>query len=96
MSLNFAESSSGSQGAYFILSHLYNTLFNPSSPSYLKERFSLLYQAHNLNLRSTESLQLQTLVDTSQFYGSSFTAQGVRLRNAFTFSIRSSKSLTIF
>lgn len=79
-----------------ILSLLYNILFNPSTPPYLKERFQYLHLSHSHTLRSSETLQLKTPEHTSTFYEYSFTVQAVRLWNALPLVIRTAKSLPIF
>lgn len=79
-----------------ILSLLYNILFNPSTPPYLKELFRFTHVTHSLNLRSSETLLLKMPVHTTSFYDKSFTVQAIRLWNALPLDIKRAKSLQIF
>ncbi|KAJ0170829.1 hypothetical protein K1T71_013601 [Dendrolimus kikuchii] len=67
---------------------LYNKLFNPQTPAYLKEQFHYLSSGNFKSLRSSENLLLQTPLHTTSFYGKSFTVQAVRLWNALPSFIR--------
>lgn len=78
-----------------ILSILYNILFNPSTPFYLKERFRFL-QCSSYSLRSSENLLLTTPEHCTIFYNSSFTVQAVHLWNALPTSIKRAQSLNSF
>ncbi|KAG6453237.1 hypothetical protein O3G_MSEX008037 [Manduca sexta] len=79
-----------------VLSLLYNILFNPSSPHYLKDHFHFLHESHALSLRSSENLKLRTPLHGSAFFDNSFTVQAVRLWNALPLSIRQAPSLNVF
>ncbi|CAG9791721.1 unnamed protein product [Diatraea saccharalis] len=79
-----------------LLSLLYNILFNPTYPHYLKERFSFLHCTNSYTLRSSESLSLEIPSHCTSFYDSSFTVQAARLWNSLPVSIRQAKSLQIF
>lgn len=47
---------------------LYDILFPPSAPSYLKELFEFSYLSHSLSLCSAYTYQFKTPVHTSKFY----------------------------
>ncbi|KAG7294925.1 hypothetical protein JYU34_022691 [Plutella xylostella] len=79
-----------------ILSLLYSILFNPSSPSYLKERFEFRFTTHNKNLRSTENLRINIPPHTTSFYSNSFTVQAIQLWNALPLNIRQAPSPASF
>ncbi|XP_022838102.1 uncharacterized protein LOC111365135 [Spodoptera litura] len=79
-----------------ILSLLYSILFNQFAPSYLKERFKFLNDAHSRSLRSSANLRLEMAQHSSKFYSKSFTVQAVRLWNALPVSIRQAQSLAAF
>lgn len=79
-----------------ILCLLYNILFNPCSPHYLKERFQFLYDSHPRTLRSSETLQLITPTHSSSYYGNSFTVQAVYLWNELPVAIRRAKTISSF
>lgn len=79
-----------------ILTLLYNILFNPLTPIYLKERFQFMHSSHQLNLRSSETLQLKIPVHTTTFYDRSFSVQAARLWNALPVSARQAQTLSSF
>lgn len=79
-----------------ILNLLYCVLFNPATPSYLKQRFQFLHSTHSRNLRSSQNLILSIPSHTTNFYGSSFTVQAARLWNALPLDVRKAQSLPIF
>lgn len=74
-----------------ILVLLYNILFNPSTPLYLKKRFNYLS-----SVRCAEMHLLAPPPSSSKFYGNSFTFRAVRLWNALPLDIRRAKSLPVF
>ena len=63
-----------------MLSLLYNVLNNPTSPSYLKEKFHPL-GGHGLPLRSSRDNTLAIPLHHSSFYTYSFTVHSARLWN---------------
>ncbi|XP_062531624.1 probable RNA-directed DNA polymerase from transposon BS isoform X1 [Bombyx mori] len=79
-----------------VLSLLYCTLFNPHTPTYLKERFEFLGDTHNFSLRSSDNLRLKMPVHSSSFFDNSFTVQAVRLWNALPDAVRSAPTLNCF
>ncbi|CAK1591293.1 unnamed protein product [Parnassius mnemosyne] len=79
-----------------ILSLLYNVLFNPSYPSYLKDRFEFLHYSHSKVLRSSENFTLKMPAHNTKFLDRSFTIQAVRLWNALPLSVRRAQSLSVF
>ena len=79
-----------------LLSLLYNVLFDPRTPPYLKERFDFLHLSHSRYLRSSNNLSLMTPVHTSSFVDNSFTVQAVRLWNSLPLNIRQAKSVSSF
>lgn len=79
-----------------ILSLLYNILFNPLTPRYLKERFNFLHNANVLNLRSSENLALSMPQHGTVFYDHSFSVKAVRLWNLLPVTIRRAQSLSTF
>lgn len=78
-----------------VVSFLYNILFNPLSPSYLRERFNFLVPRGE-PCRSSMSLLLRTPNHSSSRYGGSFTVRAVNLWNSIPHAIRASPSLNIF
>ncbi|CAK1590978.1 unnamed protein product [Parnassius mnemosyne] len=78
-----------------ILHLLYCILFNPTTPSYLKDRFIYLSSLHSLPLRSQNNL-LSTPRHSSSFYSNSFTVTAIRLWNSLPLHIKECKSLPIF
>ena len=74
---------------------LYNILFNPKSPPYLKERFQFLQPVRG-HMRSSKSLLLSFPPHCSHAYTQSFSVQSIRLWNALPLIIRQSESLPIF
>ena len=79
-----------------ILSLLYNVLFNPTTPLYLKERFKFLHDTHAKFLRSSEDLRLEMPIHSTTHYDKSFTVQAVRLWNALPIPIRKAQSIGCF
>lgn len=75
-----------------ILSLLFNVLFNPAAPSYLKERFQFLGVTHTKFLRSSENLKLSIRKHSTCFYDKSFTIQAARLWNALPVEARRAKT----
>ncbi|CAH2210101.1 jg8060 [Pararge aegeria aegeria] len=98
MYLNFVRSLSGSLfavvGDLHVLSLLYCVLFNPKTPSYLKEKFKFL--GVQSELRSSRALTLSMPFHKTKFYKHSFTVKATELWNALPLNIRHSKSLGIF
>lgn len=78
-----------------VLTFLYNILYNPLSPSYLRERFDFLVPRGEPS-RSITSLRLKFPTHSSKRYGGSFTVHAVRLWNSLPHAIRASPSLNIF
>ncbi|KAJ0170700.1 hypothetical protein K1T71_013472 [Dendrolimus kikuchii] len=79
-----------------ILSLLYNILFNPKTPPYLKSRFHFLQDGHSRILRSSLNYRLRMPTHITQFYDKSFTAQAVRLWNSLPQNIKQAKSVHSF
>ncbi|CAH0405379.1 unnamed protein product [Chilo suppressalis] len=79
-----------------ILSLLYNILFNPYYPNYLKELFSFLHSSHAQTLRSSENLSLKTPVHNTSFYKYSFCVEAVRLWNSLPVEIRRAQTIGKF
>lgn len=80
---------------FHIMSFLYSVLYNPTFPSYLRERFDFLVP-HDVSSRSTKSLILKLPSHSSTRYSGSFTVHAARLWNSLPISIRESQSLNIF
>lgn len=70
-------------------------LFNPCTPSYLKERFMFLSDTYSRFLRSSESLERAVPSHSTSLYDKSFIAQSVRPYDALSIAIRRPKSLPI-
>ncbi|CAK1594782.1 unnamed protein product [Parnassius mnemosyne] len=79
-----------------ILSLLYCILFNPTSPTYLKERFEFLGDNHCRSLRSDKNLTLKIPSHNTSFYSKSFSVEAVRLWNSLPLHIRSAQSIDKF
>ncbi|CAK1584654.1 unnamed protein product [Parnassius mnemosyne] len=79
-----------------ILSLLYCILFNPTSPTYLKERFEFLGDTHCRSLRSDKNLTLKIPSHNTSFYSKSFSVEAVRLWNSLPLHIRSAQSIDKF
>lgn len=79
-----------------ILSLLFNSLFNPSAPIYLSERFSYLSVGSQHRLRSNSNLLLACPSSSSKTYSKSFTVHSTRLWNRLPTSIRQSPSIVSF
>ncbi|CAH2091004.1 unnamed protein product [Euphydryas editha] len=80
-----------------VLSLLYSTLFCPSTPLYLKERFSFLGNpSFHLNLRSQKDNKLSIPTSNSNSYYNSFSIKAVRLWNELPAEIRQSPSISVF
>ena len=79
-----------------MLSLLYNILFNPLSPPYLKQRFQFLHSATDPGVRSSRKLLLQFPQHASHTYSQSFTIKSIRIWNSLPPSIRQSESLSVF
>ncbi|XP_026326195.1 uncharacterized protein LOC113234888 [Hyposmocoma kahamanoa] len=79
-----------------VLSFLYNVLYDPRSPPYLKERFRFLGEDHNRELRSKADNLLKPPFTRSGYYMNSFTIMAAQLWNELPSEIRHSKSLLIF
>ncbi|CAH2240556.1 jg21030 [Pararge aegeria aegeria] len=77
-----------------VLSLLYCVLFNPKTPSYLKEKFNFL--GVQSDIRSCRTLTLSMPFHKTKFYKHSFIVQATELWNALPISIRQSRSLDIF
>lgn len=78
-----------------ILCLLFNVLFNPAAPNYLRDRFSFLHSSDS-PCRSHISSLLHTPVSHSQIYSRSFTVHAVKLWNSLPSEIRNSPSLLVF
>lgn len=81
---------------FHLLSLLYNVLFYPLSPNYLKNRFTFLSNTHDRNLRSSSNLILNIPLHSSTSYSNSFTIKSAKLWNALPLSVRIAPSITIF
>ncbi|XP_026330922.1 uncharacterized protein LOC113238300 [Hyposmocoma kahamanoa] len=79
-----------------VLSFLYNVLYDPRSPPYLKERFRFLGEDHNRELRSKADNLLKPPFTRSGYYMNSFAIMAAQLWNELPSEIRHSKSLLIF
>lgn len=79
-----------------VLSLLYNILFFPPTPSYLKERFEFLHLSNDFSLRSSCTRQLKTPTSSTTFYQNSFTIRAARLWNALPVDIRHAQSINLF
>ena len=79
-----------------ILFLLFSVLFNPNTPSYLKERFCFLSETHSRSLRSSQSLLLHSSSHTSHYYHSSFTIKAVELWNSLPLSVKQAQTLNSF
>ncbi|CAH2263214.1 jg24021 [Pararge aegeria aegeria] len=73
---------------------LKGVLFNPKTPSYLKEKFKFL--GVQSELRSSRALTFSMPFHKTKFYKHSFTVKATELWNALPLNIRQSKSLGIF
>ncbi|CAF4921314.1 unnamed protein product [Pieris macdunnoughi] len=78
-----------------ILQLLFNVLFNPKTPSYLKQNFMFL-SGGSFDLRSLDNLILETPIHKTEFYHSSFTVQSILLWNSLPIDIRRAQSLNLF
>ncbi|CAH2104398.1 unnamed protein product [Euphydryas editha] len=78
-----------------ILCLLYNILFNPLLPNYLRERFKFLHPPGS-SCRSNVQLLLRIPSHSSKSYSSSYTVHAARLWNSLPSSIRTSTSIFIF
>lgn len=54
---------------FHTLALLYNILFNPTTPFYLKERFNYLHDTHTRCLRSSENLKLKMKLKKNPLHG---------------------------
>lgn len=75
---------------------LYNVLFNPTSPSYLFERFSYLATGSKHRLRSSSNLTLAFPPNKARSYAKSFTFNSVKLWNGLPLSLKESRSVGAF
>lgn len=78
-----------------ILSFLYNVLMNPSSPSYLRERFRFR-DIMGERLRAGTNLSLVIPVHCTKTYSDSFTVHGARLWNRLPTDVRKAPSVASF
>lgn len=78
-----------------ILCLLYNILFNPLSPNYLRERFVFLHPPGS-SCRSNVQLLLRIPSHSSGFYTNSYTVHAARLWNSLPSSIRTCTTLYTF
>lgn len=85
-----------SRRSVHLLSFLYNILFNPMAPSYLKTRFQFLCDSHNCPLRSTHNNQLKIPAHATSRYSNSYTISAARQWNMLPLSIRQAPSIHIF
>ncbi|RVE40454.1 hypothetical protein evm_014897 [Chilo suppressalis] len=79
-----------------VVSALFNLLFDPHTPVYLKSRFRFLSDSHDRVLRSTDNLLLHTPVHSSGFVSYSFTVTAVRLWNDLPPNIRKAPNKLAF
>ena len=79
-----------------VLTLLYNVLYDPRTPTYLKERFQYLGSGHCRTLRSMSDNVLLAPLTRSGYYRESFTVRATHLWNKLPSEIRHSKSLAIF
>ncbi|CAG9137695.1 unnamed protein product [Plutella xylostella] len=78
-----------------ILNMLFNVLNNPSSPQYLKSKFSFLC-SHGRALRSTENKMLSVPDRNAASYSDSFAVKAACLWNTLPVNVRLSPSLATF
>lgn len=78
-----------------ILCLLFNVLFNPAYPSYLRERFSFVHPP-NTSCRSHLKSLLKFPSHHSDFASYSFSVHAVRLWNSLPAEIRDSETLSLF
>ncbi|XP_022816241.1 uncharacterized protein LOC111349367 [Spodoptera litura] len=78
-----------------ILCLLYNILFNPAYPTYLRDRFSLVRPPEVLT-RSHLKSYLKIVPHNTDFYSYSFYVHAVRLWNSLPPNIRDAKSISVF
>lgn len=80
-----------------ILTLVFNILFNPTTPRYLKCHLNYVYDSHSRDLRSSEGLTLShPEFNSPSFFGRSFAVQAVRLWNTLPLKIRKAPSLESF
>lgn len=79
-----------------ILILVYNVLYDPRTPSYLKECFRFLGVDHNRDLRSKADNVLTPPFTRSGYFKDSFTVKATFLWNQLPPEIRHSKSLSTF
>ncbi|CAH2084018.1 unnamed protein product [Euphydryas editha] len=79
-----------------ILCLLFTLLFHPTTPPYLKCKFSFLSDSHERSLRSLNNLSLSTPIHRSGFMSDSFAVSAVRLWNTLPESIRRAPSRESF
>lgn len=79
-----------------ILSSLHKIIYNPKTPSYLKERFHFRQETSSRELRPSYQLTLSCTSQKTKFYHNSFTSQAVRLWNELPLDIRKVESIACF
>ncbi|CAH0401339.1 unnamed protein product [Chilo suppressalis] len=78
------------------LTLLYSVLFLPTSPHYLKERFSFLSSTSQRTLRSSSNLSLEIRSHSTDFFSYPFFVHSVRLWNSLPETIRRARTLNSF
>lgn len=78
------------------LSLLFNILYHPYTPPYLKERFKFLGHDTDFNLRSRSNNLLVLPPSRSSSYSNSFTCRVIKLWNSLPINIRQAESINIF
>lgn len=78
-----------------VLSTLYNILYNPSAPSYLRNLFHFS-RAQDKPCRSNVRTSLAIPTHHSDFFSYSFTVHAARLWNALPYEVRDCPSLPVF
>lgn len=79
-----------------LLTFLYGILFNPLSPSYLKERFQYLSSTHDRTLRSAQNNLLAIPIHSSTRYSNSFTVSAASLWNELPLYLRNKMTAATF
>lgn len=79
-----------------ILSILFSILFEPSSPGYLKRKFTFITPRPGCELRSSRSLKLSIPSHRTGFMSNSFAVEAIRLWNSLPLFIRQAPSKPVF
>ena len=75
---------------------MYKSINEPSFPNYMKNKFQMINDKHNFNLRSVQNEKLVIPKPTTEYFRKSFDYSGPKIWNDIPIYIRNSDTLKKF